>query len=154
LTGIAATSRSAARTAIAASLAPTRAAKVAACYSGIAHPAARSSSMPDTPYVYEWNSSESLANLRDRFIRAEVQNDFEAHPEQGSIELADGLVATPVADNRYTVIWRRIGEAAKGRKAQVKAVVAAQYWGEDAQALRRKLQRAVETQYQGRLTLE
>lgn len=105
--------------------------------------------MSETRLLYD---NESLSNLRDRFIRAEVMGDFEAHRDADSIALDNELFATPVADNRYTVIWRRAPDAADS--AVVMAVVAAQYGGEDPQALRRKLQRAVESQFEGRLTLK
>jgi hypothetical protein len=102
-----------------------------------------------TAYQYEWNPAKSLLNLRDRFTRVEIQREFEADPELHKLDVEGGFFATPVAGNRYTVIWKRLGNL-----AEVKAVVASQLRGEDPAALRTKLERVVEAESFGQLTLE
>ena len=102
-----------------------------------------------TAYQYEWNPTKSLLDQRDRFTRVQIQKDFEAHPDLHKLDVEGGLFATPVAGNRYTVIWKRLGN-----RAEVKAVVASQLRGEDPAALRTKLQRVIEAESFGQLTLE
>lgn len=96
-----------------------------------------------------WNADDSLLNTRDRLTRSLIRRDFEEQAKDASVELSADLMATPVANNRYTVIWKHIGDL-----AVVKAVVASQFRGESAQALRDKLKRVVEAESHGRLTLE
>jgi hypothetical protein len=90
-----------------------------------------------------------LLNLRDRLTRELIRQDFEAHPEQGRVAIAGDLYATPVADNRYTVIWRRFGQL-----ANVEAVVASQFRDENPEALMERLRRVVDAESHGRLKLE
>lgn len=97
----------------------------------------------------QWNADESLLNTRDRLTRSLIRRDFETQAKDASVELTADLMATPVADNRYTVIWQHLGDL-----AIVKAVVASQFRGENAQALRDKLRRVVEAESHGRLKLE
>lgn len=105
--------------------------------------------MADNRYAYDWQATEALLVQRDRFTRAAIRRDFEDHPDRGMVLVDGGLLATPVADNRYTVIWRL-----KGKLAQVQAVVASQLRGEGPVALRQKLQSVLEAQSHGQLTLD
>ena len=105
--------------------------------------------MSMTAYQYKWNPTKSLLDQQDRFTRVEIQKDFEAHPDQNKLEVEGGLFATPVARNRYTVIWKRLGNL-----ADVKAVVASQLRGEDPAELRRKLERVIQAESFGQLTLD
>jgi len=90
--------------------------------------------------------------MRDRFTRAAIQKDFEAHPEQDRVTLdaADSLYATPVADNRYTVIWQLLAD----HLAVVKAVVASQLRGESGADLKRKLEQVVAVESKGHFSLK
>lgn len=97
----------------------------------------------------DWTPTEPLLVQSDRFTRAAIQRDFEADPDRGALAVEGGLLATPVANERYTVIWRR-----EGAGAQVKAVVASQLRNGSPQALRRKLESVLEAQSQGMITLE
>lgn len=108
--------------------------------------------MPDSEYKYEWSrQAKELLGMRDRFTRSAIQKDFEAHPEQDRVTLdaASALYATPVADNRYTVIW----QALAGHLAVVKAVVASQLRGESGADLKRKLEQVVAAESNGQIRL-
>lgn len=89
--------------------------------------------------------------MRDRFTRAAIRNEFEAHPEQDRVTLdsARCLYATPVADNRYTVIWQQLAD----NQALVKAVVASQLRGENGADLKLKLEKVVAVESNGLLKL-
>lgn len=88
-----------------------------------------------------------LLGARDRFTRSAIRKDFEAHPEQNKVTLdAERLLfATPVADNRYTVIWQAVDE----NMARVTAVVASQLRGEKGSDLKIKLEKVVEAESNG-----
>lgn len=102
-----------------------------------------------TPKV-DWQATEPLLVQRDRFTRAAIREEFEAQPDKATtMPVEGGLLATPVADDRYTVIWKRLGGL-----AQVKAVVASRLYGEDPHTLREKLQRVLQAQSHGLLTLD
>lgn len=103
-----------------------------------------------TLYDYDWSPAQSLLNPHDRFTRAEIKRDFQALHPQCSVQLDGELWATPVADNRYTVIW----QLPEPGHIEIKAVVASQYRGEQPEALRRKLQRVVEAESHGLISLD
>jgi len=89
--------------------------------------------------------------MRDRFTRSAIRKDFEAHPRQDMVTLdtAKGLYATPVANNRYTVIWQVLAN----NLALVKAVVASQLRGESGADLKTKLEKVVAVESNGQFTL-
>lgn len=89
--------------------------------------------------------------MRDRFTRAAIRKEFEAHPEEAMVTLdaEEALYATPVADNRYAVIWK----ALSGDLAEVKAVVASQLRGESGPELRTKLEKVVAAESHGQFKL-
>ena len=108
--------------------------------------------MPNPDFTYEWSrEARELLGVRDRFTRSAIRRDFEAHPEQDAVTLdaADRLYATPVADDRYTVIW----QALAGNLALVKAVVASQLRCENGADLKKKLEKAVAMESNGEVTL-
>lgn len=107
---------------------------------------------PTTPdLACDWTAAEVLLRPFDRFTRADIVDDFPRQVRRGEVyDLGEaGLKATPVADNRYTVVWR----AEPNGRTEVMAVAAAQYRGETPEALRRKLGRAVEAQSHGLVSL-
>lgn len=106
--------------------------------------------MPE--YKYEWSpEANELLGARDRFTRSAIRKDFEAHPEQDRVTLdaANSLYATPVADNRYTVIWQTQAD----NLVLVKAVVASQLKGENASDLKAKLEKLVSVESNGKFAL-
>ena len=103
-------------------------------------------------YKYEWSpEANELLGARDRFTRSAIKKDFEAHPEQDKVTLdaANGLYATPVSDNRYTVIWQTQAD----NRVLVKAVVASQLKGENAADLKAKLEKLVSVESNGKFAL-
>jgi hypothetical protein len=108
--------------------------------------------MAHTVYKYKWSpQAKELLGLRDRFTRAAIQKDFESHPEQDMVTLdaVEALYATPVADNRYTVIWKAMTD----NLAEVKAVVASQLRGESGADLKTKLEKVVAVESNGQFKL-
>lgn len=108
--------------------------------------------MPQPAYKYEWSpEANELLGARDRFTRSAIRKDFEAHPEQDKVTLdaANCLYATPVADNRYAVIW----ETRADNLVLVKAVVASQLKGENAADLKAKLEKLVSVESNGKFAL-
>jgi hypothetical protein len=88
--------------------------------------------------------------MRDRFTRSAIKDEFQADPEKDSVTLdaATHLHATPVADNRYTVIWQDL----EGNVARVRAVVASQLRGESAPDLKAKLEKVAAVESNGMIT--
>lgn len=96
----------------------------------------------------EWlPEARELLARRDRFTQSAIKKDFAADPERDKVALdaEQGWYATPVADNRYTVIWRVLNDNA----VQVKAVVASQFRGETAAQLKEKLEETVKVETHG-----
>ena len=91
-----------------------------------------------------WTEAGPTLEIRDRFTRAAIKKEFEAHPEEGMVELDAGLFATPVADNRYTVTWKRLAD-----KFVVTSVVAAELRGGAGKKLKEMLDRVAIKELQG-----
>ena len=105
--------------------------------------------MPDEHYEVDWSpEAKELLGMRDRFTRVEIMNDFKQNPEKDAVALDPDQkwYATPVANNRYTVVWRQ-----EARVARVKAVVASQLKGESAADLKEKLEKVVAFETKGGL---
>ena len=103
-------------------------------------------------YKYSWSTeAKELLAMRDRFTRATIRKDFEANPEEEMVlvDAGEGLYATPVADNRYAVIWKLLSN----NLAEVKAVVASQVQGESGPDLKRKLEKVVAAESHGLIKL-
>jgi hypothetical protein len=96
----------------------------------------------------DWNEDNSLLDERDRFTRQTIEREFVAHPTEG-VQVVEGngnLFATPVINNRYTILWERLGDL-----VEVKAVLASELQvRENPSELRRKLERVFESQSHGR----
>jgi hypothetical protein len=88
--------------------------------------------------------------MRDRFTRTTIMSEFKDAPGRNCVQLdaAKHWYATPVANNRYTVVWHKVGN----NVAQVKAVVASQLKGESAADLKSKLEKVVAYETNGVLT--
>lgn len=61
-----------------------------------------------------------LLERRDRYTRNAIREDFSRDPEQGAIEFEPDSFLTPVSDQRFSVIWRRLDG---GQRVSVRAVV-------------------------------
>ena len=99
----------------------------------------------------DWTRAEPLLRPYDRFMRAEIERDFPYQVGHGGVvvDLDEGLKATPVADNRFTVVWRWNAQ----QQPEVVAVAAAQFRDEKPADLRRKLEQVIEAQSHGRVQL-
>jgi hypothetical protein len=105
--------------------------------------------MADDVYEVDWSpEAKELLGMRDRFTRLAIMNDFKENPEKDAVALdADQKwYATPVSNNRYTVVWRQ-----DAKVAHVKAVVASQLKGESAADLKEKLEKVVAFETKGLL---
>ena|ERR1700741_1562887 len=100
----------------------------------------------DADQQIEWLPvAKELLARRDRFTQLEIKKDFAKNWGTNRVVLFKDLYATFVAGNRYTVIWRGKGD----KPIQVKAVVASQFRGENAQQLKEKLEETVKVETHG-----
>jgi hypothetical protein len=104
-------------------------------------------------YEFDWDSPDlrRLLRLRDRFTQAAVKEEFETNPEKGRVVLDANtqLFATPVKDNRYTVVWKLLDN----RLAMVTAVVASQFRDESPAEFKSKLEKVVDLESHGMVKL-
>lgn len=94
--------------------------------------------------------AKELLGMRDRFTRTAIMTEFKGAPLLNSVVLdtTKRWYATPVANNRYTVVWHKLDN----NVAQVKAVVASQWKGEKATDLKSKLEKVAAFETNGVLT--
>ena len=64
--------------------------------------------MADLNVIWE-DSALKMLEMRDRYTRNAIREEFRSHPEQDAIELAEGSFLTPVSNSRFSVIWQRAG---------------------------------------------
>jgi hypothetical protein len=105
--------------------------------------------MADELYEVDWSpEAKELLGMRDRFTREAIMSDFKENPGKDAVPLDPDQkwYATPVANNRYTVVWQQVEKV-----AQVKAVVASQLKGESAADLKEKLEKVVAFETKGGL---
>jgi 2-polyprenyl-6-methoxyphenol hydroxylase-like FAD-dependent oxidoreductase len=109
--------------------------------------------MAESKYQFDWDSRDlrRLLRLRDRFTQASVRTEFESDPEQGKVVLDAGkrLYATPVKDNRYTVVWQLMDD----NLAKITAVVASQFRDESPEEFKSKLEEVVNLESHGMVKL-
>lgn len=85
--------------------------------------------------------AKKLLGMRDRFTREAILTDFRHHHRLDAVNLQNGLWATPVASNRYAVVWREHPQDPEA--VTILAIVAAQIKKvEDAATLKQKLRQA------------
>lgn len=100
----------------------------------------------------EWTQGANLLmNPHDRFTRAEIRRDFDRLRRSDSINLDSIWRVTPVADNRYLVLWHQPEQQPK-EKVIVDAVIEAPYRGEEPDVLKQKMARCIIAESHGRLT--
>jgi|GraSoiStandDraft_41_1057321.scaffolds.fasta_scaffold1916015_2 hypothetical protein len=103
--------------------------------------------MADEISGVDWSDdAKRLLGLRDRFTRDKIMHEFEENPGKDAVLLDPDQkwYATPVANNRYAVIWVQ-----KETVADVRVVVASQLKGESAADLKDKLEKVVEFETKG-----
>jgi hypothetical protein len=107
-------------------------------------------------------SARRLIGLRDRFTQDEILKDFKAKLEgfgvpprdddPNAIEVDQGVWATPVAENRYIVLWSR--DPQDSDAVNIRAVLATQLRkSEDQAVMRQKLERVALVESNGALKL-
>ena len=98
--------------------------------------------------------ADDLLNQRDRFTRQAIREEFSQNPMANAIQFdssADGFV-TPVADNRYSVIWYRDPAS---QQATVHAVVpTCRFGGLVASDLKAWLAQILQTESKGKIFLK
>lgn len=96
--------------------------------------------------------AKELLARRDRFTRLAIEGEFQANRETTktvTLDFAHKLYATPVAQNRYTVIWHRL----ENNNVEVKAVVASHIRDtENSATLKDRLERVVTFETNGLVT--
>ena len=94
------------------------------------------------------STARELLARRDRFTRNAIEKEFAAHHVESNV-LLDGnaaLYVTPVVDDRYAVIWRRLADTL----VEIEAVVASRLTKKDNPAeLKSSLERALEFETNG-----
>jgi hypothetical protein len=109
--------------------------------------------MTDKKYEFDWESRDlrKFLRLRDRFTQAAVRKDFELDPDGRAVLLdqVKQIYATPVQDNRYTVIWQLLDE----KFAKITAVVASQLRDESPAQFKSKLEKVVDMESHGMVKL-
>lgn len=91
-------------------------------------------------------TARELLARRDRFTRRTIVKDFAAKHVESNVLLDRNLYVTPVADDRYAVIWRMLEDGL----VEVKAVVASRLTKRgNAAELKSSLEKALEFETNG-----
>lgn len=102
-------------------------------------------------FKIDWEpEAEELLRKRDRFTRQAIKDTFADDPYKGALPLDGGAYATPVANNRYTVVWQAGADA---DSVHVKAVVPTQFQSESTEKLKEQVREVVALESRGKLKL-
>jgi hypothetical protein len=98
--------------------------------------------------------AEQLLHKRDRYTRGAIVEEFCSDPRRGALALdpASGWFATPVANNRFTVVWHHVKDG-DAPVAQVGAVFPTQFVGETSEQLREQVMAVVAQESGGKVKL-
>ncbi len=99
--------------------------------------------MNDDQLPVRWlPAARKLLGKRDRYTREAIERDFKQDPRREAIEFdqARHCWVTPVADNRYSVIWHMDPD---GSVAIVEAVVPVHFVGDDREQLKNQVNEVV-----------
>lgn len=100
----------------------------------------------------EWTkNAKKLMNLRDHYARTAIEADFEDHYQREAVPVdpQHRWFITPVANYRYSVIWRRDQD-----KVLVEAVLPGDFSPEDQGNLVDRVKNAVEYESNGYVTFK
>lgn len=104
----------------------------------------------EQPLKILWeNDALKLLETRDRYTRSAILEEFGRAPERGAIrfDAADHGYLTPVANRRFSVVWRLDLEK---NCALVRAVVPlTNFGGESTGELKARVERAIERESKG-----
>lgn len=98
----------------------------------------------------EWSkNARRLMNLRDHYARDAIEIDFEKNPEKDAVAVdpQHRWFITPVADYRYSVIWRREPD-----RFVVEAVLPGDFSPDDQGNLVERVREAVKHESNGYIT--
>ena len=111
--------------------------------------------MIDDRLIVEWApEAESLLRRRGNFARQQIQQEFEKAPRQEALQFDPDrrCFVTPVANRRYSVVWR---EDPIQKRAIVSAVVPTQFSNTNGiWDLKRRVLDVVRIETNGRVTLD
>ncbi len=103
-------------------------------------------------FEISWSEgAQFLLRKRDHYTRDAIQCEFAEDPEKEVVSVDSGnWFATPVANHRYSVIWKRMPDQ---RQAVVEAVVPAQFAPNKAGTLMQQVMKVVEQESNGDVKL-
>ena len=95
-------------------------------------------------------AAKDLLQKRDRYTREAIEEEFADNPTKGAIEfdVQEHYYATPVANKRYTVVWKM-----SDKVANVRAVLPTQFLGSDIERIRNEVKFAVNKESKGAIQL-
>lgn len=109
--------------------------------------------MPDEKVLVKWSQrAVKLLGKRDRYTREAIRRDFESDPKQDGFQLDESLHywITPVADNRYSVVWEMDPDS---QTATVQAVVPARFVGTNRASIKEQVGKVVSLETDGAFEL-
>jgi hypothetical protein len=106
------------------------------------------------PFVTWDGSALDLLEQRDRFTRQAIRDEFTQDPTTKAVQFdsAEGGFVTPVADDRYSVVWYR---DAANQTAVVRAVVPwTRFGGLSGEDLKIQLAKVVQQESKGKVVIK
>jgi hypothetical protein len=102
-----------------------------------------------------WNvEAENLLRRRGNYTLEQIHKEFERDPKKEALlfDTVHHCFVTPVANHRYSVVWRMFPDR---NEAEVSAVVPTRFVaGGDLQALKERVKSVVSLETDGRVTLD
>ncbi len=100
--------------------------------------------------IHWTDNANMLMNRRDHYARDAIKVDFAENVERDPVPVDEGqrLFVTPVANHRYSVVWRKEPD-----RFVVEAVVPAQFSPAKSGKLLKQVQQAVEQESNGYIIL-
>ncbi len=111
--------------------------------------------MSNATMEVSWDpAAKVLLQKRDRYTREAIQVEFADNPIKDAIEfdMQQHYYVTPVANKRYTVVWK-MSDGLNKKTAKVHAVVPTQFLGNDIDRIRNEVKFAVNKESKGTIKL-
>jgi hypothetical protein len=105
--------------------------------------------------LVDWSpEAKDLLQKRDRYTREVIEAEFKKNPQNEAIEFdkTEHYYVTPVANRRYTVIWK-MDHRPGNRVAMVRAVVPTQFDGTNMERIRNEVASVVRAESNGAIKL-
>jgi len=109
--------------------------------------------MTEHAFKVEWDQeAENLLRRRGSYAFEKIQEEFERDPNKEAIAFdpINHYFVTPVANRRYSVVWRMLPDQ---NVAKVSAVVPTRFVPEDAETLKERVKSIVLQESCGRIKL-